>query len=290
MTNLEYILNNSGKLNDSLCNILDTLDTMDLPKLNYLEEEDSIDKILSKASTVSKNILDSGTIKNANDNLNTLLNDAGSYTMMLSIPVLAMAIATGGVGYIFVAPVLALGGFATKKYANRNSSILKSSGEAVSNSTKAVKGKLKLKLKNKREQKILQNDPIGIEEASKGKITTHQFASITINRIKREIKGINDKTAFICSKLKNEDFDCSKEELITLLQNDVLNSIVKIKVDMYNLNRIKESTTFYPDKLNAVIQQGKFAINAMCENMLITNEMMQERMQEIKSSGNNAID
>ena len=119
MSNLKEILENSDKLNDSLSNILDTLRTMDLPKLNYMQEDDTVDKILEKAGKAGNKILDSKTIKNTNDNLNSILSDAGSYTMMLSIPVLAMTLATGAVGYLFIAPVLAIGGYATKKYAQK---------------------------------------------------------------------------------------------------------------------------------------------------------------------------
>lgn len=281
MSNLKAILENSDKLNDSLSNILDALRTMDLPKLNYMQEDDTIDKIVEKAGKVGNKILDSKTIKNTNDNLNSILSDAGSYTMMLSIPVLAMTLATGAVGYLFIAPVLAIGGYATKKYADRNISIIKTSGKIVKDRTTKTKEKLKSKLQDKKEQKILENDPIAQINDEKCKVTTYQFVSITIKRIQDTIKTINDRIAFICYKLKNEEFDCSKDELMMLLQNDVLNSIIKIKIDMNNLNRIKMETSFYPDKINAVLMQCKYAIDAMCENMLITNEMMQNKMKEI---------
>lgn len=281
MSDLNTILNNSNNLNEALNNILDTLNTLDLPKLNYIDEEDSIDKVLAKASKVSNRVLDSKAIKNANDNLNTILEDAGSYAMMLSIPVLAMTLATGTVGYLFIAPVLAIGGFACKKYANRGTSILKTSGATVKEKTKGAKSKIKAKLKDKKEQKILESDPIAVTGNGKGKVSTYEFVSITINRIKRTIKQINDRTTYICNKLKSEDVGCSKEEIMLLLQNDVLNFIVKLKIDMNNLNRIKMETGFYPDKVNAVIIQCKYAIDTICENMLITQGMMESKLKEV---------
>lgn len=281
MSYLNAILENSDKLNNSLSNILETLETMDLPKLNFMQEEDSIDKIIEKAGDVGNNVLDNKAIKNANDNLNAILSDAGSYSMMLAIPALAMTLATGSIGYVFIAPVLAIGGFATKKYAERNVSIIKTSGKIIKDKTVKSKAKLKAKLQEKNEQKILDKDPIAQINNKKSKVTTYQFVSIIIKRIQDTIKTINDRIAFVCYKLKTEEFNCSKDELMLLLQNDVLNAIIKLKIDMNNLNRIKMETSFYPDKINSVLVQCKYAIDTMCENMFITNEMMQDKMEEV---------
>lgn len=281
--NLEEILNNADNLNDILFSILENLKTMDLPKLNFIQEQDSLDRVLDKASKIGNSVLDAKQIKNLNSTMDNLLNDAGDYAMMLSIPVFALAIATGSVGYIFVAPVLAIGGFATKKYANRYCSITKETGGYIKEKTKRAKNNIKQKHKEKKEKKSLENTSINEIVEGKGKITTYQFVSLTIKRITTNINTINDKIAFITNKLKTQEFSCPKEELMTLLQNDVLNVIVKLKIDMYNLSKIKQTTNFYPDKINAILMQCKYAIDAMSKNMQITNEMMQNKVEEIKA-------
>ncbi|MGN1227988.1 MAG: hypothetical protein ACI4TX_05045 [Christensenellales bacterium] len=288
--NLDVLLENSTKLIATLDNIVETMQTMDLPKLNNIQQEDNIDRLLDKASNIGNKIIDNQTVKKTSDSLNNLLSDASDYIMMLSIPVFALSLATGGVGYIFVAPVLLAGGFITKKFANRGESYAKRGGKAIKDKTKTTKNKIKEHLKNKKEKKSLDNADINEIVEGKGEITTYQLVSFTINRITNNISEINDKIAFITNKLKNEEFSCPKEEIMTLLQNDVLNTIVKLKIDMYNLSNVKQQTSFYPDKINAILVQCKYAIDSMSEGMQITNEMMQDKIEEIKSKNNKFYD
>lgn len=286
---LDVILGNTDNLNDTLDNVLESLQTMDLPRVSFVDDPDRIDRILNKASKYGNAILDSKIVKNTNDKLNNVLDDVGDYTMMLSIPALAFALATGTVGYVFVAPLLLAGGFITKKYSNRQSSILKKSGHHIKARTTSFKRGVKQKLKEKKEQKCLNNEDLNKIMEGKGSVTTSEFVSITLDRITENIHKINDKVALVSSKIKNDECgNIPKEEIIKLLQNDAVNTIVKLKVDMYNLNNIKQKTGFQPNKINPVLIQCKNTIDALSKNLLITNEMVSNKICDIKEKQSNA--
>lgn len=289
MSKLDAVYANYKKLYTSIDNILNSLKEMDLPTLPTYPDENSFDKILDKASSIGESIMSGKKVNAVINGVNRELSDIADYSMLFSIPVLVVAVATGSVGGIFVAPLLAVGGYATKKYVTKEKSVIGEASALVRGGAKFVSNTLKEKKKQKMERKCLQNQTMKEVFENKNKISLYQFVAISMKRATTTITKINDKVSYILGRIKKEDFKCNKDELVSLLQYDVIDSIVSIKKDVGILTDVKKETDFQPQSVSAVIHQCEIAIQALKENMCITDKMILNRMTS-KTVKNNSIE
>lgn len=284
--NTNKILDNIKNLNTTLDNVLETFDNIDLPDYNKRYGKDNYDRFFEATTRYENKVLDSKIIKSINNKTNDFVSFLGSCGIIFTIPVVTFGVLTGGLSNLLLAPILIGGCLGLKVYANRKRSIIKTLSSVSKKQLTKLKNKAKhycrTKSLEKQVDKLSLNQPLKENKKVSAQTTNTRQASFLVNRIRNNIELINDRASNIAKKVQTVP-NYPKDKMVAQLQNDAINTIIKIRIDMETLSKINQNEKTLTPQINSSIIQCKNAVDSIAKEFQITTEMLNDRISEIRS-------
>ena len=284
--NTDSILSKITDMTSTLDNVLETLDNIDLPYYNKRYGEDNYDKFFKATTKYENKVLDSKIIQSVNNKTNDFVSFLGSCGIVLTIPLVTFGVLTGGISNLLLAPILIGGSLGLKFYANRKRSIIKTLSSFSKKQLTKLKNKTKQYCRTKSLEKAVDklslNKPLKENKKDNAQTMHTRQVSFLVERMRGNIEAINDKASNI-SKKASEVKNYPKDKMVTYLQNDAINTIIKLRIDMETLNKIGEEEKVLKPQIESAIKQSADAINTIAGCFEITTEMLNTRINEIKS-------